>query len=189
MLQPDDKHCAHCFDSVLEYLELGNNIEQLVSDSGISCPMFVTWKHAHTHQLRGCIGTFTPIELWTGLRKYSIISAFRDPRFTPLQNKEIHSLSVTVSLLSNFEDCAKWDDWEIGKHGIQLTYDSKYSATFLPEVSVEQNWSKWETIKELLSKAGYKKHQYDAELLEVVRYESRKHCMPYHSYENGRKLA
>ncbi len=75
--------------------------------------MFVTWKQTKNDQLRGCIGTFTPIELWSGLRKYSIVSAFQDRRFAPLQEKELPHLSVTVSLLGAFEDCQAWDDWKL----------------------------------------------------------------------------
>lgn len=187
MLQPDDQHCAHCFDAVISHLNTKENDKNIDLIVGPSCPMFVTWKQTKNDQLRGCIGTFTPIELWSGLRKYSIVSAFQDRRFAPLQEKELPHLSVTVSLLGAFEDCQAWDDWEVGNHGIELTYNSKYSATFLPEVAVEQQWTKEQTIQELLAKAGYMRKSYDAELLSLTRYQSRKHSMSHCTYKSTKQ--
>lgn len=185
MLQPDKQHCAHCFDAVIAHLGVKKPDKQASLEVGPSCPMFVTWKQTNSDQLRGCIGTFTPIELWSGLRKYSVISAFQDRRFAPIHSEELPSLSVTVSLLGDFRECQAWDDWEVGKHGIELTYNSKYSATYLPEVAAEQQWTKGETIQSLLHKAGYFGKRYDAELLSLVRYQSWKHSLSHLSYKTG----
>lgn len=50
-------------------------------------------------------------------------------------------------------------DWDVGKHGIVIDAQLKgreYSATFLPEVAAEENWSREETLKHLVRKAGYR---------------------------------
>jgi AMMECR1 domain-containing protein len=50
-------------------------------------------------------------------------------------------------------------DWEVGRHGIVIdaTFKGKYySATFLPEVAAEEKWSKEETLKQLIRKAGFR---------------------------------
>ena len=35
-------------------------------------PIFVTWKYGHNRKLRGCIGTFSAMNLHDGLREYAI---------------------------------------------------------------------------------------------------------------------
>lgn len=87
-------------------------------------------------QLRGCLGTLEPQPLSAALASYAIASATRDGRFSPITLAELSSLSVTVSLLSNFEPVDQ-DDWEIGLHGIIIHYD-RYKATFLPQVAMQK---------------------------------------------------
>ena len=53
--------------------------------------MFVTWK-ADSHELRGCIGTISPINLIEGLQQYSIKSALKDHRFSPIQTNELFDI-------------------------------------------------------------------------------------------------
>lgn len=51
-------------------------------------------------------------------------------------------LQVTVSILLHFEEGSDYLDWEIGKHGIRIEFDSekgyKKTATYLPEVAFER---------------------------------------------------
>jgi hypothetical protein len=109
--------------------------------SHLCSPMFVTWKHAETNQLRGCIGTTTPCVLADGLRLYAIKSAFHDSRFQPVSLEEFKELTCTVSLLNQYEFCDGWSDWSIGKHGVSIEFKDDSGKTrralFLPEVMVE----------------------------------------------------
>jgi AMMECR1 domain-containing protein len=65
-----------------------------------------------------------------------------------------------VSLLTDFEGGKVYDDWEIGTHGIRIEFlDDKgrrRTATYLPEVMVEQGWTKVAAVDSLLRKGGYK---------------------------------
>ena len=102
--------------------------------------MFVTWKTKNDNMLRGCIGTTSPVSLYEGLKIYSIKSALQDGRFSPIKATELESLVCTLSLLTDYEDCASYDDWEIGKHGISIKFENSdrfYHAIFLPEVMPE----------------------------------------------------
>lgn len=72
--------------------------------------------------LRGCIGTFANQALKKMLPAYSLISAFKDSRFPPISEREIPFLNCTVSLLQHFEKIKDPYDWEIGKHGIQISF-------------------------------------------------------------------
>lgn len=69
-------------------------------------------------------------------------SALKDTRFNPITKEELPKLYVSVSILRHFEEASGHLDWEIGKHGIRIEFYSekgyKQSATYLPEVALEQ---------------------------------------------------
>lgn len=78
-------------------------------------------------------------------------------------------------------------DWEIGVHGIILQIGGegndgggkRYSATYLPEVCVEQGWSKEVCLKSLAEKADWRG---GLEGGRVTRYRSRKGEMAFAEY-------
>ena len=64
---------------------------------GMYSALFVTWYTRSSRpfagqRLRGCIGTFEPQPIREGLAKYSLISAFNDSRFPPIEERELSSL-------------------------------------------------------------------------------------------------
>ena len=68
------------------------------------------------------------------------------------------SLSCSLTLLADFENCDDAMDWTVGKHGLRISFTSKgrrYGATYLPDVAVEQGWTKEETLESLMKKAGW----------------------------------
>lgn len=121
----------------------------------IPAPIFVTYKSIVDDSLQGCIGNFAASSLHHQLQEYAAIAALEDTRFAPMTLKGLKKTRCTVSLLHSFEDCLSWDDWEVGKHGIQIQY-LRFKATFLPCVAEEQEWDHAETIAALLSKSGYR---------------------------------
>lgn len=49
-------------------------------------------------------------------------------------------------------------DWVLGTHGLRISFihrGRRYGATYLPDVPVEQGWSKEETVESLMRKAGW----------------------------------
>ncbi|KAG8715776.1 hypothetical protein FRC11_000071 [Ceratobasidium sp. 423] len=93
---------------------------------GQPSPLFVTWNTVSSRllggvRLRGCIGNFEAMSLDDGIKEYALISAFRDHRFRPIEEKELRKLECVVSLLTNFEDAESYLDWEVGTHGIYIT--------------------------------------------------------------------
>lgn len=90
-----------------------------------------------------------------------------------------------ISLLTNFEDAAGYLDWEVGVHGIHITFPHpstippasasegpsplssasnlirnraahrSYSATYLPEVAEEQGWDRRTAVDSAIRKAGW----------------------------------
>ncbi|KAL8645795.1 MAG: hypothetical protein Q9210_006511 [Variospora velana] len=124
-------------------------------------PLFVTWNtvSGRGHKsLRGCIGTFESQELSAGLTSYALTAAFDDTRFAPIELGELPSLAVHVTLLHTFTPCAHPLDWSLGKHGLRISFTyhgHRMGATYLPDVAVEQGWTKEETVVSLMRKAGW----------------------------------
>ncbi|KAL6240087.1 hypothetical protein BDW75DRAFT_2458 [Aspergillus navahoensis] len=124
-------------------------------------PLFVTWNtlsKSGRKSLRGCIGTFEAQELSHGLKSYALTSAFDDTRFSPIPESLLPSLSCSLTLLGSFEPCTNALDWTLGTHGIRISFihrGRRFGATYLPDVPVEQGWTKEETIKSLMHKAGW----------------------------------
>ncbi|WEW60499.1 hypothetical protein PRK78_005986 [Emydomyces testavorans] len=130
-------------------------------NANVEYPLFVTWNvvgmDGHK-QLRGCIGTFEPQGLLSGLKSYALSSAFGDTRFSPIPSSLLPSLSCSLTLLSSFETCSHAMDWVLGTHGIRISFTHRgrrHGATYLPDVPVEQGWTKEETMESLMRKAGW----------------------------------
>ncbi len=159
-------------------------------------PLFVTWNTVSSRSgntsLRGCIGTFEAQDLDEGLSSYAITSAVHDTRFDPISKRELPSLEVAVTLLTDFEDCDDAMDWELGTHGIRISFTERgrrYGATYLPDVAPEQGWTKEETLVSLMRKAwwvGRKDKWQDIDDLTVVRYQGKKHKLLYSEYKHWR---
>lgn len=137
--------------------------------------LFVTW--TKRGQLRGCIGTFAQLALANGIKKYALIAALEDTRFRPISASELPSLAVAVTLLGELVKCADKYDWELGKHGVEAVFADGASATFLPDVPVEQGWTKKDTLEALAAKAGT-----ESQSLTLYRYEGTKEEMSYAEY-------
>jgi AmmeMemoRadiSam system protein A len=95
-------------------------------------------------ELRGCIGTLSPVRtLRADVAANAVAAAFRDPRFPPLAAFEFTATTVEVSMLSASEPIAFADEAHLlaqlrpGVDGVILEH-GRHRATFLPQV--------WETL-------------------------------------------
>jgi uncharacterized protein (TIGR00296 family) len=173
----------YCFNTLDNHF---NNLPDPIPNfPDSSFPLFVSYHK--NNNLRGCIGNFSSLSLHKGLRDYAKIAAFQDTRFNPLTRDEMMkgkgNFTCSVSLLTDFEKGENYLDWNLGEHGIRINISS-YSATFLPEVAAEQNWTKEETINALLSKAGVGNQMIDKERISLVRYKSVKKTCSLQEYLN-----
>ncbi|CAJ0951826.1 unnamed protein product, partial [Mesorhabditis belari] len=185
---------AYCFDVLVGKLT-NQHVTIPASIPHSKFPLFVTWKKGNDKRLRGCIGTFSNLNLQNGLHDYALTSAFEDSRFEPIQINEVTQLHCGVSLLINFEDASDYLDWEVGKHGIRIHFyvnGRENTAVFLPEVAPECGWGHIETVDNLIKKSGYR-GKIDEQLrrsLRVVRFQSSKSNLSYQdyiTYRNGPK--
>ncbi|MGV8152181.1 MAG: AmmeMemoRadiSam system protein A [Candidatus Nanoarchaeia archaeon] len=116
--------------------------------------VFVTLKI--NGDLRGCIGfPYASHSLGEGIVLASKLAAFEDPRFEPLTKEEFLDVKVEVSVLSEPMPI-KIEDIEIGKHGLMCEYNGQ-GGLLLPQVAIENNFSKEEFLDCLCNKAGLAK--------------------------------
>ncbi|KAH7349604.1 AMMECR1 domain-containing protein [Plectosphaerella cucumerina] len=169
--------------------------ESLAQDPIDESPLFVTWNtissRSGSRSLRGCIGTFEAQELDTGLSEYALTSALHDTRFSPIDEDELPSLEVAVTLLTDFEDADDAMDWTLGVHGLRISFvyhGRRHGATYLPDVAVEQEWTKEQTLVSLMRKAGWtgRKEKWEDIDLKVVRYQGKKEGLEYAEYKKWR---
>ncbi|KAL3838176.1 hypothetical protein ACJIZ3_022767 [Penstemon smallii] len=190
MVSANREMVIYCFDTLIAHY---NNEEAPppAFDEG-QHPLFVTWKkvvNGGEPRLRGCIGTLEARYIVNGFKDYALTSALKDRRFPPIQAKELPSLECTVSILTNYENARDYLDWEVGKHGIIIeftdpNYNTRRSATYLPEVAAHEGWTTTEAIDSLVRKAGYNGTITEQlqKSIQLTRYQSTLFTMSYSEY-------
>jgi AmmeMemoRadiSam system protein A len=126
--------------------------------------------------LRGCIGHIIPQEsLIEGIRVNAINAAFRDPRFSPLSQKEWSRVKIEISILTDPKPLSYADGDDLleklrpGIDGV-IIKKGYHQATFLPQVW-EQLPDKKEFLIHLCIKAGLDEYAWEKEELEVSTYQ------------------
>lgn len=190
MVSANQEMAVYCFDTLVAHYS-GEEAPPPAFEDG-EHPLFVTWKKVGSSgepRLRGCIGTLEPRPLVSGFRDYALTSALRDRRFPPIQAKELPSLECTVSVLINYETANDYLDWEVGKHGMIIEfvdpdYNTRRSATYLPEVAAHEGWTVLEAIDSLMRKAGYNGTITESlrKRIKLTRYQSTLFTMSYNDY-------
>ncbi len=133
-------------------LEEGADLEELQERFGEPSGAFVTLKRSG--RLRGCIGQLQPVQpLYKAVMENAAHAALRDSRFKPVASSELDGMELEVSVLSPMRPIASWENFEVGRQGVVLSKQGR-RAVFLPEVAVEQGWSREETLNHLAQKAG-----------------------------------
>ncbi|MFQ3295050.1 MAG: AmmeMemoRadiSam system protein A [Halobacteriales archaeon] len=110
--------------------------------------------------LRGCIGEPSPTQpLIESVVSAAVGAATRDPRFPPVRESELDSITVEVSALTSpvsivAEDPAEIvDRVNVGHDGLIIDGDGR-SGLLLPQVPVEQGWAAEQFLAETCRKAG-----------------------------------
>ena len=121
--------------------------------------VFITIHTYPDHNLRGCIGVPLPIMRFSDAIAEGAASATRDPRFPPLNVKEIDEIVIEVTVLSPPEliKIKKPEDYlldiVVGRDGL-LVEQGFYKGLLLPQVPVEQGWDIREFLSNTCIKAG-----------------------------------
>ncbi len=116
---------------------------------------FITLRHHHTHDLRGCRGeVFARYPLWESVQRVSILSAIDDPRFSPMTAGELPDVHIEISVLTPLRLARNPDEVVVGRHGVMIRKGG-HGGLFLPQVPVEQGWDRDEYLSTLCwMKAG-----------------------------------
>jgi AmmeMemoRadiSam system protein A len=108
-------------------------------------------------ELRGCIGSLPPmaaLETYMSVHEHTMHAALMDPRFEAVVIQELSKIVIHVSLLSPLREISSPEGFIVGQHGIIVEKGGR-SGVFLPEVAVEQNWTREQTLSCLCQhKAG-----------------------------------
>ncbi|GMK54119.1 hypothetical protein CspeluHIS016_0107050 [Cutaneotrichosporon spelunceum] len=155
-------HAFYAFNVLVSHLERHDPSPPPFANGKDKYALFVTWNTLKPRKsLRGCIGNFTPMRLDKGLAEYALVAALEDHRFSPVRASELQALGCSVSLLTPFTPVATPLSWDLGTHGIHITFPHPttgrtLSATYLPDVAPEQGWSKEQAVFSLIQKAGWR---------------------------------
>jgi len=130
--------------------------ESLKEKAGV----FVTLSTYPDEGLRGCIGhPYPDSPLIEALIDSAVSACSRDPRFPPVQDRELEGLVVEVTVLTPPEviRVRKPSEYpkniKVGKHGL-IVRQGWYQGLLLPQVAVEQGWDAEEFLSQTCRKAG-----------------------------------
>ena len=104
-------------------------------------------------RLRGCIGVMEAREPLVDAVVHAAVSAANDPRFPPLDARELPEVALEVSVLSPMRRVPDWRSIELGRHGVVLSKAGR-RAVFLPQVATETGWDLPTFLSQLSRKAG-----------------------------------
>ncbi len=103
--------------------------------------------------LRGCIGYIKAYKtIRETIHDMAIATAFKDPRFAPLQREELPYINIEISLLSPLKEIKSIEEIVVGKHGLYVE-NGFYSGLLLPQVATEWGWDKITFLNEVCHKA------------------------------------
>ena len=135
--------------------------------------VFVTILTYPQKELRGCIGVPYPsMPLWQAVVYSALSSAFRDPRFQPLNRSELDSVIFELSILSVPEEINKEklsEVIEIGIHGL-IVEKGNLKGLLLPQVAVKYRWSPEEFVQNTCLKAGLSKDCWKEKDVKIYRF-------------------
>ncbi|NIQ06009.1 MAG: TIGR00296 family protein [Candidatus Korarchaeota archaeon] len=124
--------------------------------------IFVTLNQTRkgVERLRGCIGCIKPIKpLVIAAIDSAINAATKDPRFPPVEKKELNDLVIEVTVLTPPKklEVNKPEEYlekiETGRDGL-IVKKGPFQGTLLPQVPVHYDWDVETFLKHLCRKAG-----------------------------------
>lgn len=111
-------------------------------------------------ELRGCIGSITGGEpLYRGVMANAVHAALDDPRFQPLQPKELEGVRIEISVMTPLLPAQDYRAIRLGTDGVVIR-DGAAQAVFLPQVATETGWTLDQFLGSLCLKAGLERDAY-----------------------------
>jgi len=105
-------------------------------------------------ELRGCIGYPEPVKpLKEAVVDMAISAAVNDPRFFPVEPREVSELEIEISVLSPLKKIQSIEEIEVGKHGLVIQRGNQ-RGLLLPQVASEHHWDRETFLSHTCMKAG-----------------------------------
>lgn len=127
--------------------------------------------------LRGCVGNLkTNDPLYKGIITNAVRAGFFDDRFEPLQESELKSIKIEVSVLSkpqavNYRNSHNLlQQFRLGDDGLTIEYGGN-GATYLPQVGDDFE-IKEDFLSSLCKKAGFEPRFWQSGKLKVEKYQA-----------------
>ena len=104
--------------------------------------------------LRGCIGTLAPTgDLTRVVSEFALRAALEDPRFPPLEERELSDCDIEISVLTAPRPIESPEQIEIGRDGLILEAGER-RGLLLPQVATEWGFDRERFLAEVARKAG-----------------------------------
>jgi AmmeMemoRadiSam system protein B/AmmeMemoRadiSam system protein A len=155
-LTQEDKKTLHTIArTVIENKARGTALPEFKIESSIlkeNRGAFVTLQKRG--QLRGCIGYIEGHgPLHKTIEEMAEAAAFRDPRFSPVKEKELPDLDIEISVLTPLKKIKDVSEIQVGTHGIYIK-KRWFSGLLLPQVATEYGWDRQTFLEHTCQKAG-----------------------------------
>jgi len=164
--------------AVTEFLSNGNRIKlesDLEKKFSFNSGVFVTLNNPDG--LRGCIGFPMPEKkLSYAIVDGAIAAATEDPRFSPVNRKELDDIVFEVTVLTPPVEIDVSDPMEylekikVGRDGLIIKH-SFSSGLLLPQVPVEYGWNVEEFLQHTCEKAGLARDTWKNESVKIEKFE------------------
>ncbi len=120
--------------------------------------------------VRGCVGTtdFSRPLVWV-VQEMAIAAATRDPRFCAVAPKELPSLRLEISVLSQPEPITDLESVRIGRDGLSVEGRGR-KGLLLPQVAAQRDWDAERFARRTCEKAGLEEQAYLEEDVQLFRF-------------------
>jgi hypothetical protein len=153
--ESEKKTLHHIAKTVIENKVRGKTVPEFKVESPILKENRGAFVTIHKKgQLRGCIGYIEGHgPLHKTIEEMAEAAAFRDPRFTPVSERELPDLEIEISVLTPLKRITDVKEIEVGKHGIYIK-KGWYSGLLLPQVATEYGMDRQTFLEHTCQKAG-----------------------------------
>ena len=128
--------------TVEQYVKTGTvpelNPDDYSDNLKVRAGAFVTLNE--NQRLRGCIGHFEADKpLYQIVQDMAVAAATQDPRFQPVDKRELDDIEIEISVLTPMKKIDSVDEIKLGRDGIYIKKGFR-AGTFLPQVATETGW-------------------------------------------------
>lgn len=138
-----DPYVSLAYDAIVEYLATQTKLkpsgmlppEMLKKRAGV----FVSLHNKKDHALRGCIGTFLPVEqnIAREIISNAISAALDDPRFPPMTQQDADTIEISVDILSAPEQVFDVGTLDPKKYGLLVKNKAGRAGLLLPDIGID----------------------------------------------------